>query len=89
METTSIMFDNKSFLSNYYECPVRIGSYIYPSSENAYHSFKFDNIWLHHHICEILQKVTPDEAKHFVRELKKNITNQIGEIVKKTLCILL
>ncbi len=71
METTSIMFDNKSFLSNYYECPVRIGSYIYPSSENAYHSFKFDNIWLHHHICEILQKVTPDEAKHFVRELKK------------------
>lgn len=33
-----------SFLSNFYKCDVKIGDYIFPSSEHAYMSFKNDSI---------------------------------------------
>lgn len=66
-----LKFKNTSFLSNYYNCPIVINGYKFPSSENAYHSFKItdDTVLSRTPICEILTKVTPDEAKHFMKPL--------------------
>lgn len=50
-----LKFKNTSFLSNYYNCPIVINGYKFPSSENAYHSFKItdDTVLSRTPICEI------------------------------------
>lgn len=54
-------------LSNFYEAPFRIGSFIWPSTEHFYQAHKSSDFYER---LDILMAETPKEAKYMSREIE-------------------
>lgn len=61
-------FNKESKLSNYYECKVNYFGMVFNSSEAAYQSQKFEDIYMQQRFIGL----TPDESKHLARRWKRN-----------------